>query len=66
MEENMKEEIKLEEDGEDICKVEIKEEDKMTESSEIKSKLKNVLLSIFKKFQLYFLSKITQQQFKPH
>ena len=50
MEENMKEEIKLEEDGEDICKVEIKEEDKMTESSEIKSKLKNVLLSIFKKF----------------
>ena len=47
MEENMKQEIKMEEDV-DICKVEIKEEDMKTESLEIKSKLKNLILSIYK------------------
>ena len=56
MEENMKEEIKLEEEEEeDICKVEIKEEDMMTESLEIKSKLKNVILSISKIISVIFL-----------
>ena len=49
MEENMKQEIKMEEEEDvDICKVEIKEEDMKTESLEIKSKLKNVILSIYK------------------
>ena len=55
MEENMKEEIKLEEEEEDICKVEIKEEDMMTESLEIKSKLKIVILSISKTISVIFL-----------